>query len=61
LYALALAVKLANKNTVVIYDSREVFSALGPMHNDSFKQNIISQIEKRLIRRVDKFIAIGRA
>ncbi|MBP7214955.1 MAG: glycosyltransferase [Candidatus Kapabacteria bacterium] len=59
LYALALAVKLANKNTVVIYDSREVFSALGPMHNDSFKQNIISQIEKRLIRRVDKFIASG--
>ncbi|HRS02348.1 MAG TPA: glycosyltransferase [Bacteroidota bacterium] len=59
LYALALANKLAPKNAVVIYDSREVFSALGPMHNDSFKQNIISRIEKHLIRRVDKFIASG--
>jgi len=59
LYSLALAVKLAPKNASIIYDSREVFSALGPMHKNAFKQKIIALIEKRLIREVDKFIASG--
>lgn len=60
LYALAFASKLAsNCKAKLFYDSREIYSALGPLAGHRLKQNIISSIEKYLVRKVDEFIVSG--
>ncbi len=60
LYALAFAAKLAAKcKAKLFYDSREIYSALGPLAGHSIKQKIITTLEKYLIRNVDEFIVSG--
>lgn len=60
--AISISKKLKRKSgsrVQLIYDSREIFSALGPLSGQSFKQKIISYLEKRFIRKVDKFVVSG--
>lgn len=60
LYALSLARKLALKNNQkCIYDSREIYSQLGPLSKQIFKQKIISLIEKVFVIDVKKMIVSG--
>lgn len=59
LYSLLPARKLARYKARLIYDSREIYSALGPLHSSPVKQALLTQIEKYLIRRVDHFIVSG--
>lgn len=66
LYSLPVAIKLAKKilketgkMPQIIYDSREIFSALGPLSGQAIKQKIIAYLEKRFIRKVDKFVVSG--
>ncbi|OGU61638.1 MAG: hypothetical protein A2X64_04940 [Ignavibacteria bacterium GWF2_33_9] len=66
LYSLQAAISIAkkvnkkNKNKPkIIYDSREIFSALGPLSASMNKQKIISRLEKRFVRKVDHFVVSG--
>jgi glycosyltransferase involved in cell wall biosynthesis len=66
LYSLPAAIKLSKKiaketgrKPQIIYDSREIFSALGPLSGQSIKQKIIAFLEKRFILKVDKFVVSG--
>ncbi len=59
LYSLPVAIALAKKDDKVIYDSREIFSALGTLQNRSFKQFALAQFEQFLITKVDKFVVSG--
>jgi glycosyltransferase involved in cell wall biosynthesis len=66
LYSLPAAIKLAKKilketgiMPQIIYDSREIFSALGPLSGSTIKQRIIAFLEKRFICKVDKFVVSG--
>jgi glycosyltransferase involved in cell wall biosynthesis len=59
LYSLHVAIALAKKDDKVIYDSREIFSALGTLQNSSFKQFALAQLEQFLITKVDKFVVSG--
>jgi glycosyltransferase involved in cell wall biosynthesis len=59
LYSLPVAIALAKKDDKVIYDSREIFSALGTLQNSSFKQFALAQLEQFLITKVDKFVVSG--
>ncbi len=43
----------------VLYDSREIYSALGTLHGSSVKQFAITNIEKYLVRKVEHFIVSG--
>lgn len=51
-----LAVKFKAK---LVYDSREIYSQLGPLHNHPFKQKIISRMENYLIKSVDRILVSG--
>ena len=56
-YSLPIAAKIAKQcNAKLIYDSREIYSAIGPLSHNSIKQNIISYIEKKYIKSVDEII-----
>jgi glycosyltransferase involved in cell wall biosynthesis len=61
LYSLPIAARIAGKNpkTKLIYDSREIYSALGNLHNKKLKQSVISFIEKYYIKRVNRIITSG--
>lgn len=60
LYSLPAASHLAGKhNAKLLYDSREIYSALGPINKNQLKQRIISQIEKRYVKNVDAMIVSG--
>ncbi len=60
LYSLAAATKFKKKhNSKLIYDSREIYSQLGPIAGQKFKQSIITYIEKRQVSAVDEFIVSG--
>lgn len=59
-YSLALAVWCAKQNGgKVLYDSREIYSALGPLSDAPFKQSIVTAIEKRLVRSVTHIVVSG--
>jgi glycosyltransferase involved in cell wall biosynthesis len=66
LYSLPMAIRLASKfkssfasKPHVIYDSREIYTALGPLSNSPLKQRVISLIERQHIHKVDTIIVSG--
>jgi len=60
LYSLRVAVKLKKLfGGKIVYDSREIYSALGPLSGRPLKQKIITAFEKHYIKKVDKFIVTG--
>ncbi|MCX6146536.1 MAG: glycosyltransferase [Candidatus Kapabacteria bacterium] len=60
LYSLVPAsYQAVGSNSQLIYDSREIYSKLGPLSNKPLKQFIISQIEKFYIQNVSKVIVSG--
>ncbi len=59
-YSLAIASRLAKQyNTKLIYDSREIYSAIGSLSGKSFKQRIIATLEKYYIANVSRIIVTG--
>jgi glycosyltransferase involved in cell wall biosynthesis len=58
-YSLLPAVALS-RNAKVIYDSREIYSALASLRNKKIKQYMISTIENKYIKRVDSIIVPGK-
>jgi glycosyltransferase involved in cell wall biosynthesis len=61
LYSLHIVCRLAKKqNSKFIYDSREIYSALGPLYKNKIKQKILSTYEKYYIRYVDEVIVSGK-
>lgn len=59
LYSLAAAISIADSTSKIIYDSREIFSALGTLQKSSFKQFALSQLELYFSTKVDKFVVTG--
>ncbi len=60
LYSLNQAFKLKKKyKGRLVYDSREIYSALGPLHKHPVKQKIIASFENRKIKHVDRFVVTG--
>ncbi|MBM2816949.1 MAG: glycosyl transferase group 1 [Ignavibacteria bacterium] len=60
IYTLYPAYRLSKMhNSKLIYDSREIYSALGPLHKHPFKQKILTLIEKCLIRHSDEILVTG--
>jgi hypothetical protein len=60
LYSLYPASKMKRINGgKLFYDSREIYSSLGPLFNNPLKQKIISFAEKRLIKYVDEIFCSG--
>ena len=60
MYSLCPARKFKKKTGgKIFYDSREIYSALGPLHNSPLKQSIITKVEKKLVREVDSFVVSG--
>lgn len=60
LYSLRIAVKL--KKIIggkLLYDSREIYSALGPLSGKPIKQHLITTFERHHIKHVNKFIVTG--
>jgi glycosyltransferase involved in cell wall biosynthesis len=56
-YSLPTASKLAKRNkSKLIYDSREIYSAIGPLSGKSFRQKFIEIIEKKYIKNVNGII-----
>jgi glycosyltransferase involved in cell wall biosynthesis len=61
LYSLYVAKELSKLYSGrLIYDSREIYSALGTLYKNNIKQAIQTKIEKRLVRYVDNIIVSGR-
>lgn len=61
LYSLPIMIKFFSKSAGKrIYDSREIYSALGPLKGKSIKQKIISFTEKKYIFDVDEIIVSGQ-
>lgn len=59
-YSLYTASLYAKRNkSKLYYDSREIYSSLGPLAQNNFKQSIITELEKRLINKVDHIIVSG--
>lgn len=60
LYALPVARKIAiGKKNKLIYDSREVYSQIGSLHSNRFKQKILTWFEKYLVLKVNTIITSG--
>ena len=61
LYSLPSASRAARRqNTKLIYDSREIYSALGPLSGQNIKQSILTLIERRYVSVVSEFIISGK-
>lgn len=59
-FALSASKQLANYyKAKLIYDSREIYSALGPLSGKKIKQAVITYMEKRLVSSVDEFVVSG--
>ncbi len=59
-YVLPAATKIAkSSNAKLIYDSREIYSALGPLADKPLKQMVITYLEKYFVRYVDHFVVSG--
>jgi len=50
---------LPNGKKKLVYDSREIYSALASLHNSPIRQKILSAIEKRHIKRVNVITTSG--
>ncbi len=60
LYVLPAAAKIKKASKAkLIYDSREIYSALGPLAGQKLKQAVITYLEKYYIRFVDHFVVSG--
>lgn len=60
LYSLLPAsLKKKNSQYKLFYDSREIYSALGTLHKNPFKQLILAIVERFLVNNVDEFIVSG--
>lgn len=59
LYSLKTALILAKKGDYIIYDSREIYSALGNLSKHYFKQKILAILEKKWAKKVDHFVVSG--
>ncbi len=60
-FSLPAAVSIKkNTDSILIYDSREIYSALGSLQNKQIKQWILSKIELHFARFVDKIIVTGQ-
>lgn len=61
LYSLHIVRRWTKKTgSKFIYDSREIYSALGPLYKNKFKQFLLSIYEKYFIRYVDEMIVSGQ-
>jgi len=61
LYSLHIVRRFVKKqNAKFIYDSREIYSALGPLYKNKIKQKILSFYEKYFIRYIDEVIVSGK-
>ncbi len=58
-YALPAATAFKKEGSRLLYDSREIYSALGSLHKSPMKQLLISKIEKKYIKKVDEVIVSG--
>ncbi len=59
-YVLPAASQIARRCFAkLIYDSREIYSALGPLSNQKLKQLVITYLEKYYIRYVNHFVVSG--
>lgn len=59
LYSLVLLRKLLFSPSKIVYDSREIFSALGTLNNYKKKQQVLSIIEKFAVHNVNKILVSG--
>ncbi len=60
LYSLPIAISLKKQfKGKLIYDSREIFSALGPAAASPLKQKVLTWLELRWVAKVDEFIVSG--
>ncbi len=59
LYSLILLRMLLIPPKKIIYDSREIFSALGTLQNQSVKQKILSIVEKIAVKNLSKIVVSG--
>lgn len=60
LWSLPIMSRLKKRNKgLLIYDSRELYSSLGPIAGMKLKQMLISLIENYYVKDVDKFIVSG--
>lgn len=59
-YSLPLGIKFKKKcNANLIYDSREIYSALSSLSSKPFKQEILSFIERHYVHLVDSIVVTG--
>jgi glycosyltransferase involved in cell wall biosynthesis len=59
-YSLYTASWLASsRKSKLYYDSREIYSALGPLAHNQVKQSVITEMEKKLVANVDRIIVSG--
>ena len=60
LYSMAPAKKLAAKyKSRLFYDAREIYSALGPLYKNPFKQKVLAAVEQYSAVFADEFIVSG--
>lgn len=59
LYSLVLLRLMFIRPSLIVYDSREIFSALGTLQKQVFKQKILALIEKLAIRKIKKIVVSG--
>jgi len=60
LYSLPAASKMANGKSILIYDSREIYSKLGSLTTKPLRQFLISSIEKKYIQTCDLVYTSGK-
>lgn len=55
-YSLPTATGFKTDDNLLLYDSREIYSGLGSLHNAPIKQFALTRVEKHYIKRVDEVI-----
>ncbi|ROL61802.1 glycosyltransferase [Bacteroidetes/Chlorobi group bacterium ChocPot_Mid] len=59
-YSLPIASHYAKKyGAKLIYDAREIYSAIGSLHNRRFTQTVQTFLEKKWVKNVDKIVVTG--
>lgn len=51
---------LFGAQSILIYDSREIYSALGPLAGRGLKQMLLTQAEKVYVKNADKIVTTGK-
>ncbi len=60
LWSLRAAAALAKRQKArLLYDSREIYSALGPLHRRPLMQSVVAFMERHYVRNVDRIIVSG--